>query len=50
MEAIANKIVSYLDTDQTIWNDIKRMQMILGVQVLYEGDLAIRSRCTKFAP
>lgn len=41
MEAIANKIVSYLDTDQTIWNDIERMQMILGFQVLFHNVVMI---------
>lgn len=34
MEKIANRIVSYLDTDQAAWNEIERMQMILGLQVL----------------
>lgn len=34
METIANKIVDYLDTDKMIWNDIERMQMVLGFQVL----------------
>ncbi len=31
MEKIANRIVSYLDTDQAAWNEIERMQMILGL-------------------
>lgn len=34
MEATANKIVHYLDPDQAIWNEIERMQMVLGLQVL----------------
>lgn len=34
MEKIANRIVSCLDTDQAAWNEIERMQMILGLQVL----------------
>lgn len=34
METIANKIVHYLDPDQAIWNEIERMQMVLGLQVL----------------
>ena len=25
MEIIANRIVDYLDTDKTIWNDVDRM-------------------------
>ena len=34
MEKIANRIVSYLYTDHAAWNEIERMQMILGLQVL----------------
>lgn len=34
MEKIANRIVSYLDTDHAAWNEIERMQMLLGLQVL----------------
>ncbi len=34
METIANRIVDYLDTDKILWNDMERMQMVLGLQVL----------------
>lgn len=41
METIANRIVDYLDTDKTIWNDIERMQMVLGLQVLIHNVIMI---------
>lgn len=41
METLANRIVSYLDTDRTIWNDIERTQMILGFQVLFHNVVMI---------
>ena len=34
METIAKKIVQYLDKDETIWNNIDRMHMVLGIEVL----------------
>ena len=34
METIANRIVKYLDTDKTIWSDVDRMRMSLGLQII----------------
>ncbi len=34
MEIITNRIVKYLDADETIWNDVDRMYMVLGLEVL----------------
>lgn len=55
MEMIATKLVSYLDTDKTMWNDIERLQMILGMQVLLHniimmGTLLIIARLTGMFP
>lgn len=41
METIANRIVEYLDDDKTVWNDIDRMRMVLGVEVLIHNILMI---------
>lgn len=41
METIANKIASYLDTDQTTWNETERIQMVLGLQVLLHNIVMI---------
>lgn len=41
METIANRIANYLDTDKTIWSDIDRMRMILGIQVLLHNIVMI---------
>lgn len=34
MEKIANQIIKYLDDDRTSWDDLDRMRMNLGIQVL----------------
>ena len=41
MEIIANRIVKYLDEDKTIWNDIDRMRMVLGLEVLIHNVVMI---------
>ena len=41
METIAKRIVEYLDDDKTVWNDIDRMRMVLGVEVLIHNILMI---------
>lgn len=41
METIANRIVDYLDTDKTIWNDVDRMRMSLGLQVIIHNIVMI---------
>ena len=41
MEIIANRIVDYLDTDKTIWNDVDRMRMSLGLQVIIHNIVMI---------
>lgn len=41
METMANKIVNYLDTDRKIWNEMDRMRMILGVQILIHNFIMI---------
>ena len=41
METMANKIVNYLDTDRKIWNEMDRMRMILGVQILIQKIIMI---------
>lgn len=37
METVANRIVEYLDKDETIWNDVDRMHMVLGLEVLFHN-------------
>lgn len=34
METIAKRIVNYLDADKTIWSDVDRMRMSLGLQII----------------
>lgn len=34
MEAIANRIVDYLDADKKTWDELDRMRMALGLQIL----------------
>lgn len=34
METVAKRIVEYLDKDKNIWNNVDRMHMVLGVEVL----------------
>lgn len=41
MEVIANKIVNYLDIDELNWNDLDRMQMVLGMQILIHNIIMI---------
>lgn len=41
METIANRIVNYLDTDNTTWNDVDRMRMNLGLQVIIHNIVMI---------
>lgn len=41
METIANRIANYLDTEKTIWSDIDRMRMVLGIQVLLHNIIMI---------
>lgn len=41
MERIANRIVNYLDTDKTTWNDVDRMRMSLGLQVIIHNIVMI---------
>lgn len=41
MEAIANRIISYLDNDETIWNDMERMRMNLGLQIIIHNIVMI---------
>ena len=41
METIANRIANYLDADRTIWSDIDRMRMVLGIQVLLHNIIMV---------
>lgn len=41
METIANRIVDYLDTDKTTWNEVDRMRMSLGLQVIIHNIVMI---------
>ncbi len=41
METITNRIVNYLDIDKTIWSDMDRMRMVLGLQVLIHNIIMI---------
>lgn len=41
METVANRIIEYLDTDKKIWNDVERMRMALGLQVLIHNIVMI---------
>jgi accessory gene regulator protein AgrB len=41
MEIITNRIVKYLDADETIWNDVDRMYMVLGLEVLIHNIIMI---------
>lgn len=41
METIAYRIVKYLDSDQIYWNDVDRMRMMLGIQVLLHNTIMI---------
>lgn len=41
MQYIINKFVEYLDCDKVIWNDLERMEMKLGLQVLIHNVIMI---------
>lgn len=41
MEKIANQIIKYLDDDRTSWDDLDRMRMNLGIQVLMHNIIMI---------
>lgn len=41
METIADRIANYLDTNKMIWNEIERMQMVLGFQILIHNIVMI---------
>ncbi|MGN1315372.1 MAG: accessory gene regulator B family protein [Lachnospiraceae bacterium] len=41
METIAYKIVKYLGDDQDYWNDIERMHMMLGIQILLHNAIML---------
>lgn len=41
METIANRIVNYLDTYKTIWSDVDRMRMSLGLQIMIHNIVMI---------
>lgn len=50
MEKIAKKIVNCLDREHTIWNELDRMRMMLGIEILFHnilmiGSILIFSRC-----
>lgn len=38
---IANQIIKYLDDDRTSWDDLDRMRMNLGIQVLMHNIIMI---------
>ena len=35
MEKVAKKIVNCLDREHTIWNELDRMRMMLGIEILF---------------
>lgn len=41
METIANRIVNYLDSDKTMWSDMDRLRMSLGLQVIIHNIIMI---------
>ena len=43
MEKVAKKIVNCLDREHTIWNELDRMRMMLGIEILFHNILMIGS-------